>query len=96
MQPGVEASVKTAATVLSRALEPKGGILPPEGAKFVLDLGIREEDNKRVLKLLARRQRGTITAGEAEELKSYIEADNILSILKAQALLASKTPAQKS
>ncbi len=87
---------KTGATVLSRALETSGREMPPEGARFVLALSIREEDRGRMLELLAKQQRGEITPGEREDLESYIEADNVLSILKAQALLALKRAGQKS
>jgi hypothetical protein len=45
--------------------------------------------------LLAKQQRGGITAEEMGELESYIEADNLLSILKAQAILALKKAGQE-
>jgi len=38
---------KTGATVLSRALEIRGGEMLPEGARFVFGLGVREEDRER-------------------------------------------------
>jgi hypothetical protein len=85
----------TGATVLSRALDLEGGHLPPEGARFVLGLGIKEEDKKRMLELLAKQQRGQITPGERADLESYVEADNILSIWRAQAMLALKRAGQK-
>jgi len=83
-------SRKSGATVLSHALEIKSGVFPTEGAQFILDLGIRQEDKERMLLLLARRQEGKITAEETEDLESYIEADNLLSVLKAKAILALK------
>jgi hypothetical protein len=86
---------KTGATVLSRALETRGGDLPPEAARFLLGLSIHEEDRERMLELLAKQQRGEITAAEREDLESYVEADNVLSILRAQALLALKKAGQK-
>ena len=95
MQSNLGAFKKTGATVLSRALEIKGGRVRPEGARFILDLGIREEDKKRTLELLAKQQKGPITAEEREELESYVQADNLLSILKAQALLALKKAGQE-
>jgi hypothetical protein len=95
MQPNLGSLKKTGATVLSRALEIKGGNVPPEGARFILDLGIREEDKKRTLELLAKQQRGKITAEEKDELESYVQADNMLSILKAQAILALKKAGQE-
>jgi hypothetical protein len=80
----------TVAAVLSRALRSKGGKLPAEGARFILDLGIREADKKRTLALLAKKQAGRLSTLEGKELESYIQADNTLSILKAQAILALK------
>jgi hypothetical protein len=80
----------TGATVLSRALEAKGQAVPPEGARFILNLGIRDEDKKRMLALLSKQQAGPITEEEREELDSYIQADNTLSVLKARALVALK------
>ena len=62
---------------------------------FILDLGIREEDKKRMLKLLAKQQKGPITAAERDDLESYVQADNVLSILKARAILALKKAGQE-
>jgi hypothetical protein len=95
MQPRAERSKSTGATVLSRALEAKGEEVPPEGARFILSLGIRDEDKRQMLDLLAKQQRGEITEEEREELESYIQADNTFSILKAQALLALKKSGQE-
>jgi len=95
MQSNLETEKKTSATVLGRALEIKGGKIPPEGARFILGLGIREEDKERMLKLLAKQQKGPITAAERDELESYVQADQILSILRAQALLALKKAGQE-
>jgi hypothetical protein len=95
MQSNLGASRMTSATLLSRALQSKGGDLPPEGARFILDLGIMEDDKKRMLELLAKQQAGRITAQEREDLESYVQADNILSILKAQAILALKKAGQE-
>ncbi len=95
MQRHAERLKPTGATVLSRALEVKGGEVPPEGARFILDLGLRERDKKRMLDLLAKQQHGGIPDEEREELESYIQADNLLSILKAKALLALKKAGQE-
>ena len=95
MQPNLGAAKKTGATILGRALQPKGGIVPPEGATFILNLGIRDDDKKRALKLLVKQQKGRITAEELEELEAYVQADNTLSILKAHAILALEQGGQK-
>ncbi len=86
---------KNGATVLSRALEVKGRDFPPEGARFILGLGIKEADKKRMHTLLAQQQKGRITAEELIDLESYVQADNLLSILKAHAILALKKAGQK-
>lgn len=85
----------TAAAVLSRALQSKGGDVPPEGARFIIDLSIKEDDKKRTLELLAKQQEGRINARDKDELASYIQADNMRSILKAHAILALKNAGQE-
>jgi hypothetical protein len=93
--PNLGALPMTSAAILSRALQLKGGNVPPDGARFILDLGIGERDKKRMLKLLAKQQRGRISAQEKADLESYIQADNTLSVLKAQAILALKKAGQE-
>jgi len=95
MQPNLGASRMTSATVLSRAAHSRGGDVPPEGARFILDLAIMEDDKNRMLELLAKQQKGPITAREREDLESHVQADNMLSILKAQAILALKKAGQE-
>jgi hypothetical protein len=94
MRPDRDFAKTTGATVLSRALESKGRRVPPEGAQFILDLGIRDTDKKRMCALLAKQQKGRITVSERDELESYVQADNALSILKARAILALKNARQ--
>jgi hypothetical protein len=96
MQPNLGAAKKTGATILGRALRTNGGVVPAEGAAFILNLGIRDDDKKRALELLTKQQKGRITAEEREELEAYVEADNTLSILKAHAILALEQASQKS
>lgn len=95
MRPQSVTTKPTSATVLSRALETKDGHVPPDGARFILNLGIRDQDKQRALDLLSKRQEGRITAEERDELESYIQADNVLSILKAKALVALKKAGQE-
>ena len=86
---------KNSAAILSRALELKDGNLPPAGARFILTLGGKESDKKRFLKLLAKNQKGRITAEELDDLESYVQVDNILSIWKGHAVLALKQAGQE-
>lgn len=83
-------SKSTGAAVLGRALEVKPGARGIEGAKFILDLDIRSEDKARASDLLRRRQEGKLSPEEDEELAAYIQADDVLSILRAKALAVLK------
>ena len=82
--------IPTVASILGRALRRDPGGVTPEGARFILALGIHQDDRQRTLDLLVRRSEGRITEDEDLELLPYIEADRILTILKAQAALALK------
>ena len=95
MRPQSVTTKPTGATVLSHALETKDGHVPPEGARFILNLGIRDQDKQLALDLLSKRQEGRITAEEHDELESYIQADNVLSILRTKALVALKMAGQE-
>ncbi len=95
MEPSHHNWKHTGAKVLSRALEIKDRGIPPEGARFILSLGIHEEDRQRTLDLLSRQQQGRLTPEESDELASYIEADNFLSILKAKAILVLEQAGQE-
>ena len=75
MQPHAERLKTTGATVLSRALEAKGQEVPPEGARFILSLGIRDEDKKRMLDLLARQQQEGLTEEEREALRVQLKQE---------------------
>jgi hypothetical protein len=68
--------------------------MTPVGARFILDLGISARDKKQLLKLLTKQREGTITVEESDELESYVHADNLLSVFKAQATLALKKAGQ--
>jgi hypothetical protein len=69
MQPNLGAAKKTGATILGRAPRTNGGVVPAEGATFILNLGIRDDDKKRALELLTKQQKGRITAEELEYQK---------------------------
>lgn len=95
MQPPSTTAKTTGAMVLSRALETKGGVVPPEAARFLLSLGIRDQDKQRMLELLREQQEGRLTGEERDELESYIQADTVLSLLRAKAILALKQAGQE-
>ena len=61
----------------------------------ILDLGIRARDKKRMCALLTKHHEGRITVAEKDGLESYVQADNVLSILKARAILVLKRAGQE-
>ena len=65
-----------------------------EVLKKILDMDVSEDDKTRTLELLAKQQEGRITVEETEELESFIRVDNLLSVLKAEAILALKKAGQ--
>ncbi|WP_169979051.1 hypothetical protein [Tautonia rosea] len=95
MQPPSATAKPTGVTILSRALETKGGPVPPEAARFLLSLEIRDQDKQRMLDLLQKQQEGHLTREERDELESYIQADTVLSLLRAKAILALKQAGQE-
>ena len=95
MQPPSTTAKPTGATVLSRALETKDGVVPPEAARFLLSLGIRDQDTQRMLDLLREQQEGKLTSEERDELESTIQADTVRSLLRARAILVLKQAGQE-
>ena len=75
MQPKLGTAKKTGATVLGRALQTNGGIVPPKERRSSSTWASGTTTRKRRrLKLLTKQQKGRITAEELEELEAYVQA----------------------
>lgn len=76
---------ETEVTILARILGNEDGQLPPEQARYILDLGFTDRDKARMHDLLVRNQDGALSAVETEEMHAFGKAGDLLAILKSKA-----------
>lgn len=76
---------ETEGTILIRVFENEHGLLSPEMARHILDLGFSDRDKARMHDLVVRNQADPLTPAEKEELYAYGNAGSLLSILKSKA-----------
>jgi hypothetical protein len=76
---------RTEVAILARLLGDEDGRLPPEIARYVLNLGFGEADKARMHDLALRNQDDALSPAEKEELFAYAKAGSLLSILKSKA-----------
>jgi hypothetical protein len=69
-------------TILARFLGTENGQLPPDVARYILDLTVSERDKARMHDLAVRNQDDALTPAEKEELVGFAKATSLLSILK--------------
>ena len=72
-------------TIFRRVIDPEGGSMSPELARFVLDLNFPAADHARFEELSAMAQERDLSPDEANELDSYLHVDNLLAILRLKA-----------
>jgi hypothetical protein len=71
--------------ILARVLHNDKGQLPPNVARYVLNLGFSDDDKARMHDLAVRNQEDALSAAEKEELLAYAKAGSLLGILKSKA-----------
>jgi hypothetical protein len=76
---------RTEVAILARVLGDEEGRLPPEIARYVLNLGFGDRDKARMHDLAVRNQEDALSPAEKEELFAYAKAGSLLSILKSKA-----------
>ena len=72
-------------TILARILGDGDGRLPPDLARYILDLRLSERDQARMHDLAVRNQDDALSPAEKEELFAYGRAGDLLAILKSKA-----------
>lgn len=85
-----KASKLSAVSILSRALENKGEGGSVEGARYILNLSIRAEDQAKMINLMSKNQEDKLTPDEKKQLSAFIEAEGVIAILKARAMATLK------
>jgi hypothetical protein len=64
--------------------------MPPEAARFFLQLSFEPRDLERMHQLAVKHGEGKLTAAEQDELREYREAGLVLDLLRAKAKLSLK------
>jgi hypothetical protein len=72
-------------TILARLFSDRLGQLPPEMARYILDIDFNDRDRARLHELVVRNQDDDLTPAEKEELVAFVNAGSMLSILQARA-----------
>src|SRR4051794_38933011 len=76
---------ETEVTILARVLADEHGQIPPELARYILDLGFSDQDKARMHELAVRNQEDALTPAEKDELSAFAKAGSLLSLLKSKA-----------
>lgn len=75
----------TGAAIWTQIIQPDKNDLSPEMAKYIMKLDFGGKDHKRMEKLSAKAQRGTLSECERAELEEYIRVSDLLAILQSKA-----------
>ncbi len=78
-------STTTGAVIWKNIIEPEKDDLPPVAARYILKMDFRESDRKRMEKLSAKAQKGTLSADERSVLEEYIRVSDLLAIMQSKA-----------
>ena len=72
-------------TILERVIKPEQASLSPELACHVLAFDFPPADHARYQELSAKASEGTLSEAERAELEEYLEVNDFLTVIKAQA-----------
>jgi hypothetical protein len=78
-------TAQTEVAILARVLGNGESPLPPNMARYILDLGFSERDKARMHELAVRNQDDALSSAEKDELFAYSKTSSLLSILKSKA-----------
>jgi hypothetical protein len=77
-------TVENEATILARILANEDGQLPPELARYILDLKFSDRDKARMHDLAVRNQSNGLSDAETQELLAFGSVGDILAILEIE------------
>ena len=72
-------------TILERVIKPERAGFSPELARNILAFDFPPADHQRYQELSAKASEGTLSETERAELEEYLEVNDLLTIIKAQA-----------
>jgi hypothetical protein len=73
------------AAILKRVIEPEVDDLSPETARYILQLGFREQDLKRMDVLAAKAREGSLEDVERAEAENYEHVGHLLALMQSKA-----------
>ena len=74
--------------IWARVIQPERGDLPPEAARFFLNLAFKQDDLDRIDELSVKNQAGELSDAETEELRDYLQVGLEIDLLRSKARLA--------
>jgi len=74
--------------IWERLIHPEKGDLPPEAARFFLNLSFEVEDLNHIHELTVKGQQNELTPEEAETLRNYRQVGLQIDLLQSKARLA--------
>jgi hypothetical protein len=77
--------VASDSTILERVIKPERADLSPELARHVLAFDFPPTDHARYQELSAKASEGTLSETERAELEEYLDVNDFLTVIKAQA-----------
>lgn len=80
------------AEVWERTLQPGKADLPPDAAKYFLQLHFTDVDRQRMNALAAKARTGTLTAEEETDLANYMQMGWFLDLIKSKARISLHLP----
>jgi hypothetical protein len=75
----------TGAAIWTHIIQPDKNDLSPEMAQYILKLDFGNADHKRMEKLSAKAQKGTLTESERAALEEYVRVSDLLAIWQSKA-----------
>jgi hypothetical protein len=78
-------STTTSAVIWKHIIQPEKDDLSPDTARYILNMDFRQADHKRMEKLNAKAEEGTLTRKERADLEEYIRVSDLLAIMQSKA-----------
>jgi hypothetical protein len=78
--------------ILQRIIETGGAQLPPEVARFFLNLSLNQADQNRISALSEKSNDGELDAQERDELAAYVLVGDFLTLMQSRARTVVKNP----
>ncbi len=78
-------TTNTEAAILARVIESDPSAITPDVARYLLSMRLPRTDEERVNELSAKARAGLLSAGETQELDSYLHIGRLLAVLQSRA-----------